>query len=57
MKAKRGVLVHCIAAGIRRDLAPEEIPTLVCGKRIKGPRIVDDNITCPACLEILFNAN
>ena len=59
VRARRGKLVHAVTLyGERRDLAPEDIPALVCGKRIKGPVIVDDEyVTCPVCSEILWEGN
>lgn len=57
VRSRRGRLVHAVATGLRRDLAPDEIPTLVCGKRIKGAVVVDEHIDCPACVEILFTGN
>lgn len=43
--------------GIRRDLDPLEIPNLICGRRLRAPLVVDEDIDCPACLDILFNGN
>jgi len=57
VRSRRGRLVHAVEIGIRRDLPPESIPTLVCGKRLKGCVIVDEYIDCPHCCEILFNQN
>jgi len=57
VRSKRGKLVHAVAHGIRRDLAPDDVPTLVCGKKLKGCRVTDEHVTCPACVEILFNNN
>lgn len=58
VRGRRGRLVHAVSYGIRRDLAPEEIPTLVCGRRLRAAVIVvDEYVTCPVCEEILSNGN
>lgn len=58
VRGKRGSLVHAwMPDGSRRDLCPDDIPNIVCGKRLRGPLITDDNIDCPACLDIIFNGN
>lgn len=58
VRSRRGKLVHAVTLhGERRDLAPEHIPALVCGKRIKGAVVVDEYVTCPACEEILSYGN
>ena len=58
VKGKRGRLVHAwMPHGTRRDLAPEDIPTVVCGRKLSGGVITEDDIDCRACLEILFNQN
>ena len=58
VKGKRGKLVHAMAYGIRRDLAPEDITTLVCGRKMKGAVIAyDEYVTCPTCVLILFEGN
>lgn len=58
VRGKRGKLVHAMTIGIRRDLAPDEIPSLVCGKKLRGAVIAEDEyVTCPHCVEILFQGN
>lgn len=58
VRGRRGKLVHAMAVGIRQDLAPDEIPQLVCGKKLKGAVIAhDEYVTCPVCVEILFVGN
>lgn len=58
VRGKRGRLVHAMMIGIRRDLDPAEIPNLVCGKRLRGAIVVsDEEISCPACLDICVNGN
>lgn len=57
VRARRGKVVHAVAIGIRRDLAPDEIPNLVCGKRLKSAVITDEHVNCEACVDILFNNN
>lgn len=58
VRGKRGRLVHAAnAIGIRRDLAPEDIPNLLCARRLHAPIIVDEEIDCPACLDIIERAN
>lgn len=58
VRGKRGKLVHAWTEyGTRRDLAPSEIPNLICGKRLKAALVVDEEITCDACLDIIFNGN
>lgn len=59
VRSRRGKLVHAVTLyGERRDLAPEDIPALVCGKKIKGAVVCpDDYVTCPVCVEILFDGN
>jgi len=58
VRGKRGRLVHIMTPhGARRDLAPESIPPILCGKRMRGAVITDDYATCEACLSILFEAN
>jgi hypothetical protein len=58
VRGKRGRLVHIVTShGSRRDLAPEEIPTILCGKKLRGAIITDDDVSCDACLDVLFNAN
>ena len=58
VRGRRGKLVHAVVLnGERRDLAPEDIPTLVCGRRMKGCVITDDHINCPVCEDILWTGN
>jgi hypothetical protein len=58
VRGKRGKLVHgWTPHGSRRDVAPEEVPSLICGRRIKGAVITDEHIDCPICVEILFEGN
>ena len=58
VRSRRGKLVHAMETGIRRDLAPDEIPALVCGKRLKSAVVAtDEYVTCPVCVEILFQGN
>jgi hypothetical protein len=57
VRSRRGKIVHLVATGIRRDLAPEQIPAVVCGKRLKSAVVTDDDVTCDACLDIAFNQN
>jgi len=57
VRSRRSKYVHAVEIGIRRDLAPESIPMLVCGKRLKGVYVVNEYIDCPHCCEILFNQN
>lgn len=58
VRGKRGRLVHAWTPhGARRDLAPEQIPDVICGRRLAGARVVDENIDCPACLDVLFTGN
>jgi hypothetical protein len=58
VRGRRGKLVHALTyTGERKDLAPEDVPMLVCGKRMKGVLVTDDHISCPQCTEILWNQN
>lgn len=58
VRSRRGRLVHALTQyGERLDLAPEDIPTLVCGRRVKGVVLTDDYISCPACADILHRGN
>jgi hypothetical protein len=57
VRGKRGSLVHAVTTGMRRDLAPEDVPILLCGRRLRGPIVVDEEIDCPACLDIIERAN
>jgi hypothetical protein len=57
VRGRRGKLVHCITHGVRRDLAPECIPNILCGVQLRGPLIVDEEIDCRACLDILERGN
>lgn len=58
VRSKRGRLVHAVTPhGTRRDLAPEDIPEIECGRKLKGAVIVDDHVSCPACIHILFVGN
>lgn len=58
VRARRGRRVHAWTQhGERRDLDPDHIPNLVCGRRLKAPLIVDEPIDCEACIDILFNGN
>ncbi len=57
VRGRRGKLVHCVTHGVHRDLAPEDVPNLLCGRSIKAPLIVDEEIDCPACLDIIERAN
>ena len=58
VRSRHGKLVHALTLhGSRRDLAPEDIPTLLCGRRVKGVTVTDDHIDCPACTEILWVGN
>ena len=58
VRGKRGRLVHGVTShGARRDLAPEDIPTILCGRRMKGCVVTEDHIDCPACVSILFEGN
>lgn len=53
VRSRRGRVVHAWApAGSRRDLAPEDIPNITCGRKISGAFITDEPITCLACIEI-----
>lgn len=58
VRGKRGRLVHAwMPHGKRRDLCPDEIPSLICGRRMKGVIVVDEHVDCPACVSILFEGN
>ena len=57
VRGRRGRLVHIVTHGIRRDLAPDEIPTIVCGRKLRGAIIVDDGPLCEACAEVEANGN
>jgi hypothetical protein len=58
VRGKRGKLVHAwTPVGSRRDLAPEDVPSLLCGKRLKGAVITDEHVDCPICVDVLFNGN
>lgn len=58
VRGKRGKLVHgWTSHGARRDLAPEEIPSLICGRRLRGAVIVDEEINCEACISIIAYGN
>jgi len=57
VRGKRGRLVHAMAFGVRRDLAPEDIRPILCGKKLRGAIVVDEDIDCDACLSILFEGN
>jgi hypothetical protein len=43
--------------GARRDLCPDDVPSLVCGKKLKGAVITDEHVDCPICVTILFEGN
>jgi hypothetical protein len=59
VRGRRGVLVHAWQPlGKRRDLCPDDVPSLVCGRRLKGAVVLfDEYITCPSCVEIMFSGN
>lgn len=57
VRARRGRRIHAVDIGMRRDLAPEDIPALCCGRRLRTPIIVDEEITCPICIDIMENGN
>jgi hypothetical protein len=59
VRSRRGKLVHIVTPhGTRRDLCPDLIAPLVCGRRLLGCVVVfDEEATCPACLEIESNQN
>jgi hypothetical protein len=58
VRGKRGVLVHAWQPlGKRRDLSPDQIPSIVCGRKLRGAVVVDEHVDCPACVHILFLGN
>lgn len=57
VRGKRGRRVHGVPASIRRDLASEDIPILLCGRTLRGPIVVDEEIDCPACQDIIERGN
>lgn len=53
VRGKRGRLVHVMTYGVRQDLAPEDVPAVLCGVRITAPIIEpDEPVTCERCHEI-----
>ena len=53
VRARRGRLIHLVAIGIGKDLAPEDLPVVLCGRRIKSPVVEPDlSVTCERCHEI-----
>jgi hypothetical protein len=58
VRGRRGRLVHAWQPlGARRDLCPDDVPSLVCGKKLKGAVITDEHVDCPICVTILFEGN
>lgn len=59
VRSRRGRLVHIVTPhGTRRDLSPDQIPQIVCGRRLLGCVVVlDEEVTCRACLDIELNGN
>ena len=58
VRGRRGSLVHAwMPTGTRRDLDPDNIPNLVCARKLRGPIVVDEEIDCPVCLDVIENGN
>lgn len=58
VRSRRGTLIHAVSHGMRRDLAHEDAaPNPLCMRRLKAPIVVDEEIDCPACLDIIERAN
>jgi hypothetical protein len=57
VRGKRGRLVHLMAF-IRRDFTPEDAARkTLCGRSLRGPMIVDEEVTCPGCEDIVERGN
>jgi hypothetical protein len=58
VRGRRGRLVHAWQPlGARRDLCPDDVPSLVCGKKLKGAVITDESVDCDVCLSIIWEGN
>jgi hypothetical protein len=57
VRGRRGRVVHWMA-NLRRDLTPEDSARkTLCARTLRGPIVVDEEIDCPACVDIIERAN